>query len=119
MAGVESQDQTDNMTDTDSDTDTEVKSLFQAVENNDPTVVTTLLSSDSRLVNCTDTEGWTALHKAAKRGYSDICNILIEHGAQVQLYTTDVQLYIKPVLLPSTTAALATSQWLARLSCFS
>ena len=59
-----------------------VYKLFQAVKNNQPTVVTTLLSSDSTLANCSY-QGWKPLELAAKFGHADICNILIEHGAEV------------------------------------
>ena len=63
--------------------------LFQAVVENEPSVVMALVSSDRGLVSCTDSQGWTAILVAVKCGHRDICDILLSHGAQVTSTTPD------------------------------
>ncbi|XP_067950320.1 ankyrin repeat domain-containing protein 39-like [Watersipora subatra] len=42
-----------------------------------------LITKDPANVNKVDTNGYTALHYAARAGHTDVCTVLLEHGASV------------------------------------
>lgn len=42
---------------------------------------------DARQTNKTDSSGYTALHYAARKGHLDVCNALIDAGADVNACT--------------------------------
>ncbi|XP_018875316.1 BCL-6 corepressor-like protein 1 isoform X3 [Gorilla gorilla gorilla] len=52
-------------------------------------VVLYCLQKDSEDVNHRDNAGYTALHEACSRGWTDILNILLEHGANVNCSAQD------------------------------
>ncbi|XP_062039730.1 BCL-6 corepressor-like protein 1 [Lepus europaeus] len=52
-------------------------------------VVMYCLQKDSEDVNHRDNAGYTALHEACSRGWTDILNILLEHGANVNCSAQD------------------------------
>lgn len=84
---------------------------------NDATATIRTLLDKGALVNAFDTEGWTPLHEAAHYGKSDIAQILLNHGANVEGRPpeSDPAYATNPVLLPGhhviTPLLLASSQW--------
>ncbi|XP_059012983.1 BCL-6 corepressor-like protein 1 isoform X3 [Mustela lutreola] len=67
-------------------------------------VVLYCLQKDSEDVNHRDNAGYTALHEACSRGWTDILNILLEHGANVNCSAQDGtrQEGLSPAPLPPT-----------------
>ncbi len=59
-----------------------IEGLFKAVNENDVSEVTRLVTTDMSLLYATD-EGFTALQYAAQLGHSEVCNILLLYGADV------------------------------------
>lgn len=59
-------------------------------------VVLYCLQKDSEDVNHRDNAGYTALHEACSRGWTDILNILLEHGANVNCSAQDGTRHASP-----------------------
>ncbi len=55
-----------------------------AAYHNRPSIALVLLESNS-LINQSDKQGWTALHWAIDRDHSDVVQLLIDKGAQIDL----------------------------------
>lgn len=47
------------------------------------------VSHDSKLVNYTDSDGYTPLHRASYGGHIDCAKYLVRHGANIEAKTTD------------------------------
>ena len=57
--------------------------LFQAVSENNPSVVNRLFSLNPSLARCTDSQGLTTLHHASRDGHTEMCQALILLGADM------------------------------------
>ncbi|EXX55155.1 uncharacterized protein OCT59_004119 [Rhizophagus irregularis] len=67
------------------------KSIHYACLNNDINRVKTIISKKGgSTVNEIDSTGYTPLHYAARKGYLDICRILIDYGADVNAITPEL-----------------------------
>ena len=63
--------------------------LHCAVRKDDVDKVKILLDSETNNVNCSDDDGWIALHYACLNGYLNMVNFLIERGANVDAVASD------------------------------
>ena len=62
---------------------------FKAIKDSDIPLLANIMRQSSFNINVTRyPSGWTLLHRAAEVGNTDICEILIEHGAKVNQRTT-------------------------------
>ena len=62
---------------------------FKAIKDGDIPLLANIMRQPSFNINITRyPSGWTLLHRAAEIGQTDICEILIEHGAKVNQRTT-------------------------------
>ncbi|KAK7085593.1 Ankyrin repeat and MYND domain-containing protein 2 [Halocaridina rubra] len=61
----------------------ELPQIIQLVNLNDITGIKNLLLRGEAKVGETDNNGMTALHHAAYKGYTDICKLLLDHGADI------------------------------------
>ncbi|CAI2182425.1 16297_t:CDS:2 [Funneliformis geosporum] len=67
------------------------KSIHYACLNNDVSRVKTIISKKGgSVVNEIDSTGYAPLHYAARKGYLEICRILIDHGANVNAITPEM-----------------------------
>ncbi|CAB4406321.1 unnamed protein product [Rhizophagus irregularis] len=67
------------------------KSIHYACLNNDINRVKTIISKKGgSTVNEIDSTGYAPLHYAARKGYLDICRILIDYGADVNAITPEL-----------------------------
>ena len=65
------------------DRSTEELKLFEAITAGDELTVRALLSTPGVRIECEDDEGMTPLQHAAYKGNADLCELLLEHGADV------------------------------------
>jgi len=62
---------------------------FKAIKDGDIPLLANIMRQPSFNINITRyPSGWTLLHRAAEIGQTDICEILIEHGAKINQRTT-------------------------------
>ena len=62
---------------------------FKAIKDGDIPLLANIMRQSSFNINVTRyPSGWTLLHRAAEVGNTDICELLIEHGAKVNQRTT-------------------------------
>ena len=61
--------------------------LFEAVKDNNVSEVISLVSDDMSLVYAEE-QGFTALYYAAQLGHSEVCNILLLYGADINWTST-------------------------------
>ncbi|RIA91230.1 ankyrin repeat domain-containing protein 39-like protein [Glomus cerebriforme] len=67
------------------------KSIHYACLNNDISRVKTIISKKGgSVVNEIDSTGYAPLHYAARKGYLDICHVLIDYGAEVNVITPEL-----------------------------
>lgn len=68
----------------------ETDAFFLAVKGGDHVVLETFLFYHQLAININQVRwsGFAALHKAAAQGFTDICEVLIEYGAEVNMRTT-------------------------------
>ena len=66
-----------------------VKLILNAAENGDFIMLKELLSVNKGLINSTDNDGYTALHRASYSGHENIVLYLLEHGANISARTDD------------------------------
>lgn len=59
--------------------------LIHSVIDGDISMISLMLNDGNTNINLQDRLGYTALHYAAQDYSEDICNILLEHGAEVDL----------------------------------
>jgi TPR repeat protein len=59
------------------------QSLFQAIEREDLNEVKSLINSTPEIVNCTQNNGITVLHEAARKGNAEIAEFLLSKGASI------------------------------------
>jgi hypothetical protein len=52
--------------------------LHRAAEQGNPSLLRRTLESDKSMIDVADEEGNTALHVAAKKGYLEVCQVLLE-----------------------------------------
>ena len=69
--------------------------LQLAVKSNNKACVTHLLKSGVN-IDASDTDGYTSLHDAARRGQLEIVAALLDHGANPTIKTSRLQLGTKP-----------------------
>ncbi|KAL8888434.1 MAG: hypothetical protein Q9192_006176 [Flavoplaca navasiana] len=62
-----------------------VSALHRAASNNNPAVVEALLQHNQALVHAKNVYGKTALHDAAERGFLEVVQLLIKHGADLRV----------------------------------
>lgn len=62
--------------------------IFEAVGNGDVAEVRSLLNEDRRLADARNEGGATPLHVAALKGYRDVVELLVEHGAAINASDT-------------------------------
>ncbi|XP_028817866.1 ankyrin repeat domain-containing protein 49 isoform X2 [Denticeps clupeoides] len=63
--------------------------MLWAAENNRLSVVPRLLSLDSSLIGCCDSDGYTALHRASYEGHAGMVQVLMDAGAELEARTAD------------------------------
>ena len=63
--------------------------LLWAAQYNKPDLVRSLLSSDPALVQHADSDGYTALHRAAYSDHYEVLELLLEEGGADPLATTE------------------------------
>jgi ankyrin repeat protein len=72
---------------TEEDLQTSKPDLFGVIPRSDITTLRNILSLDGVDIEARDTSGRTPLHLAVIAGSSDICQCLLEHGANVAAWT--------------------------------
>ncbi|XP_062409202.1 ankyrin repeat domain-containing protein 49 [Sardina pilchardus] len=70
-------------------THTPAELLLWAAENNRLATVQRMLASDSSLIGCCDSDGYTPLHRAAYGGHVGVACALIDAGAGLEARTAD------------------------------
>ena len=65
------------------------KHILWAAENNEKEVVESLLRMDSQLVNSTDDDKYTPLHRASYNGHLEVIKLLVTNGADIHARTID------------------------------
>lgn len=63
---------------------------FRAAVNNEDFQSAKSFLAQGALINCCDSEGWTALHLASLRGYFEIVEYLVENGADLHAKENEV-----------------------------
>ncbi|XP_063061932.1 ankyrin repeat domain-containing protein 49 [Engraulis encrasicolus] len=63
--------------------------MLWAAENNRVATVQRMVSSDSSLIGCRDSDGYTPLHRAAYGGHLEVVCVLIGAGAELEARTAD------------------------------
>ena len=61
--------------------------IHDAIQHGDIAVVKALLESDPGLITAVDEDGWTLLHEAAYGGHSDLVELLLSKGADINAAT--------------------------------
>ena len=61
---------------------------FAAARDGDFDFLVQLVEHEGFNVNQTKWSGWTLLHRAAEQGHTQICEMLVDNGAKVNLRTT-------------------------------
>lgn len=70
-------------------THTPAELMLWAAENNRLATVQRMMSSDSSLIGCQDSDGYTPLHRAAYGGHVGVACALIDAGAEIEAKTAD------------------------------
>ncbi|XP_031428819.2 ankyrin repeat domain-containing protein 49 [Clupea harengus] len=73
----------------DTHTHTPAELMLWAAENNRLATVQRMLTVDSSLIGCRDTDGYTPLHRAAYAGHVGVACALIDAGAELEARTAD------------------------------
>ena len=63
--------------------------MFCAVDNNNIEAVRVLLKNNPDLVNCTDKDSYTPLHRACYNNFVEMADLLLQYGANVHAETVD------------------------------
>ncbi|KAK3101776.1 hypothetical protein FSP39_006268 [Pinctada imbricata] len=80
--------------DSDEETEEEIqknpqKKMLWAAENNKADVVQDLIKEEKDLVNSTDSDMYTPLHRACYNGHTDMVRLLLANGANIEAKTID------------------------------
>lgn len=65
------------------------KVMLESCENGILDHVVQILDKDPSLINCTDEDGYSPLHRASYNGHLDVVRVLLERGADVRAITED------------------------------
>ena len=66
-----------------------VKGLLTAVEKGDLEIVQHYITEDSNLLHARDSDGYTALHRSSNGNHLEICQYLLQSGADIHALTDD------------------------------
>ena len=110
-----------------------VENVFEAVHEGDVSKLSFAVGRiNSEELNKADRKGLTLLHYATRSGYYEICKILINHGAEVNIRSTDgrastplhiasrweiriQKIIYKPLVIKLSNANKQSASWLAQL----
>ena len=67
-----------------------VKVFLKAAEKGKLDYAVQILKKDASLINCKDSDGYSALHRASYNGHVDMVKVLLNHGADIGGLTEDM-----------------------------
>lgn len=59
------------------------KAFLKAAEKGKKDLVIKFLEKEGRFINCKDSDGYSALHRASYNGHVDVVKVLLVHGADI------------------------------------